>query len=206
MVEAYPLQWPHGWPRTKRPKKSRFGHKGEQGYLRAITMSRARDFLLQELGPSRLCAKNVVISSDMPLRRDGLPMAGRREPDDKGVAVYFTFKGKQKCFPCDKWNRVEDNIYAVGKTVEALRGIERWGSRQMVDATFNGFKALPNPENMPWYSILGVSPDASIEAIKKNYRLLAMKHHPDKGGNGDEFDRIKKAYEEGINNQPLEIR
>lgn len=46
------------------------------------------------------------------------------------------------------------------------------------------------------YTTLGVSKDASPDAIKKAYRKLAFKHHPDKnGGNKEEFQKIGKAYE-----------
>jgi hypothetical protein len=30
------------------------------------------------------------------------------------------------CFACDRWDSVGDNVYAITKTIKALRGIERW--------------------------------------------------------------------------------
>jgi len=45
------------------------------------------------------------------------------------------------------------------------------------------------------YSILGVQTSDSKEVIKKAYRKLANEHHPDKGGDGEKFKEIKKAYE-----------
>lgn len=44
--------------------------------------------------------------------------------------------------------------------------------------------------------ILGVSPTATQDEIKAAYRRLAMKHHPDRGGDVDEFQKIKAAYEQ----------
>lgn len=43
--------------------------------------------------------------------------------------------------------------------------------------------------------ILGVGSSATQEEIKTAYRRLTSKHHPDKGGNADEFKKIKAAYE-----------
>ena len=48
-----------------------------------------------------------------------------------------------------------------------------------------------------YYSILGVAPDASKEEIKKAYRRLALKHHPDKDkspGAHERFIQINEAY------------
>lgn len=48
---------------------------------------------------------------------------------------------------------------------------------------------------MDHYSTLGVPRDASQEEIKKAFRKLAMTHHPDKGGDPSEFQKINEAYE-----------
>lgn len=45
------------------------------------------------------------------------------------------------------------------------------------------------------YEMLGIQPNASIEEIKTAYRKKAGKYHPDKGGNSDDFYRLKAAYE-----------
>lgn len=45
------------------------------------------------------------------------------------------------------------------------------------------------------YNTLGVSKTASQDDIKKAYRKLASKHHPDKGGDTATFQTIQTAYE-----------
>jgi DnaJ-class molecular chaperone len=48
---------------------------------------------------------------------------------------------------------------------------------------------------MDHYNTLGVQRDATEQDIKKAYRKLASKHHPDKGGDQEQFKRIQGAYE-----------
>jgi len=45
-----------------------------------------------------------------------------------------------------------------------------------------------------YFNILGVAPGATDEEIKKAYRSLAMKHHPDRGGDQAMFQEIQEAY------------
>jgi curved DNA-binding protein len=48
---------------------------------------------------------------------------------------------------------------------------------------------------MNYYSTLGLKQNATQEEIKKAYRSLAMKHHPDRGGDENKFKQISEAYE-----------
>lgn len=190
MIDAYPLQWPASWPRTNTPNPARF----------QTSFARARNQLMREL--DLLGATDIIISSNIELRRDGLPYANQRQPEDVGIAVYFKLDGEDQCVPCDKWTRTEDNMQAIRKTIEALRGLDRWGAKEMVNAAFRGFKALPEAiivgehTARAWWEVLEVSQDASPEIIKAAYKQLLHKAHPDKGGSDWAFQELQKAYQE----------
>lgn len=127
-------------------------------------------------------ATNVVISSNFRLRRDGLPYVDQERIKDPGVAAYFVLSGRTQCIPCDRWATPQENARAIAKSVEALRGLDRWGAKAFVDAAFKGFEALPAPSS-EWRKILDVHPrSASLSDAESAYRFLAHINHPDKGG------------------------
>lgn len=188
MAEAYPLYWPEGWKRSTYRERSKF----KTGF------GAARQFLIWEL--ERMGASNSIISTNIPLRNDGLPRSGM-SPDggDNGVAVYFKRKGKDMVFACDKFDRAYDNIYAIGKTIEAMRGIERWGASDMMERAFSGFKAL-NSENAgeSWWSILGCDASATRPEIDHAYNTKLRQCHPDAGGSHEAMTKLNIARDQAI--------
>lgn len=58
-----------------------------------------------------------------------------------------------------------------------------------------GRGAGPEADTESLYKALGIAKSASQEDIKKAYKKMAIKHHPDKGGDEATFKEITKAYE-----------
>lgn len=51
--------------------------------------------------------------------------------------------------------------------------------------------------------VLGISPNASIDEVKKAYKKLALRHHPDKGGSSEKFKQISEAYMSIVNEDSI---
>jgi hypothetical protein len=185
-VASYPLYWPLQHPRTQYRRAARF----------AMDFTTARGELLRELG--LLGAKDYILSTNIPIRRDGLPMVPDREPADPGVAVYFARKGKPFVIGCDQFSRVRWNLRAVGATIEALRAIERHGTTSMMEQAFSGFAFLPEAARpRGWREVLSVSPIGPVDpdVVRARYRELARKLHPDvAGGDGAAMAEVNVAY------------
>ena len=47
---------------------------------------------------------------------------------------------------------------------------------------------------MDYYKVLGVQESSNQDDIKKAYRKLSLKHHPDRGGDAEQFKKINEAY------------
>lgn len=199
MIEAYPLSWPTGRPRTQRHSRERarfdmsFARARDEVVRQIELMNGRYEWMRRETG--------LIISTNIPLRRDGLPLASARPPEDTGVAVYFTYKKRPMCFACDRWQKVEDNMQAIAKTIEALRGIARWGTGDMMEAAFTGFTALPAPGQdsaAGWRTILGFDETERPElaTVEARYRKRIAEAHPDRGGSHEAALTINSARDQ----------
>jgi len=202
-VEAsrYPLSWPPTWKRTPSYQRQRASFsRGGSTRLdatgqsirtgpRPLTVADAISRLSGEL--SRLGATDEILSTNVPVRLDGLPRSGQSEPADPGAAAYFKLKGKPRCLACDKWTRVADNIAAIAQHIDALRRIDRYGVGTLEQA-FAGYTALP-PSPNDWWIILGISRESSIGQVEDAFRRLARERHPDAGGTHDEMAKLSAA-------------
>lgn len=182
-IPRYPLTWPTGWKRTPAHLRRRSNFK--------TSADKAMCNVMREL--DLLGARRVIVSSNLKLRNDGLPYASQPRCSDEGIAIYFVRKGKDMVFACDQYDRREDNIHAIGLSIGALRGLERWGASDMMERAFTGFTALPPP--FDWRTVLGFLPGEhpSLDVVEQHYRDLIKGIHPDQGGDNDAFVDLNVA-------------
>jgi hypothetical protein len=157
-------------------------------------MGRIRDDLMNEL--RLLGATDIVVSSNVPTRPDGLPYSDPRRLHDPGIAVYFKFKKKQMVMARDGFVSVAGNLRSLGLAIEGLRQLERHGGSFMMEKAFSGFAAIAPPDwKKPWREIFGVKPDWQGD-ITTLYREKARNRHPDAGGNDTLMAELNVAYNE----------
>lgn len=188
-AEKFPLAWPQGYPVTEYREPSKF----------KCTFAEARDGIFNEL--NRLGADEFFISCNIERNKKGELVGGRLIYDNPGVAVYFKFNGEQKVIACDKWKYIHENLRAVEKSLDSIRGLDRWGCTNIISQAVSGMKALPQnagASNMAWWQVLGVQQTTPESEIEFAYRQLIKKYHPDKRytGDNDKFIRVQEAYKQ----------
>lgn len=197
-TDCYPLTWPLGVARTKSPVRSSFNPRTYSAAVREV-----RDEL------AKLNARNVVVSTN--LAGDSV------RNGDHGAAVYWTGPAGAKSawephvITCDRYLRLESNLHAIALSLDALRGLDRWGAVRREQA-FAGFRALPAGDagptaTRPWRDVLGVPTDgwvatappiAIIAYARDRHRDLIRQHHPDRGGDAARAAEINAALDQAV--------
>lgn len=183
-VRAYPLQWPKGWPKTP-------GNELESAArFKRMTLSSALNGLREEV--RRLGGTDLVLSSNYNLTN--------HSPGQCGVVAYFIYDGRQVAIPCDRWDKIEGNVRAIALTIEAMRGMERWGAKSMIQGMFTGFTALNQKTEPSCWDVLGIEAEHthSEEDVLIAWRRKAKTEHPDKGGTPEKFEQLNRAKDTAL--------
>lgn len=136
-IEQWPAEPTKSWMRKRAPFRSKY--------------SDTLDLLDREL--HQISAKNIVLQVDLredQIRVDGMPKSGARwgEP---GVILAFDSKAGPLQFPCDTFNKWEDNLRAIALALEALRKVDRYGVTQ-TSQQYSGWRKLEDPNAAPSFA------------------------------------------------------
>ena len=193
-----------GWPGKSTPSYSRKRAPFRIGYAERLNL------LEHEL--AKLSAKDIVIQAQFQakdIRNDGWPRSSARP---SGPAIVVSFKGSKGplCFPCDRYDSWEDNLYAIALSLEALRAVDRHGVTQNAEQ-YKGWAQLPAPADKSatfqdaqqaaqWLAVVsGGSSTAAFLMVNStardaSYRMAAKNLHPDKpGGSTEAFQKLQDA-------------
>jgi len=162
-----------------------------------VTVAEGLRRVLGELRRMGIPSWNVIISTNVPVRNDGLPYSNAREP--RRIRARPSI-GAVKAIRGNAWRWTDTTAWPITlrrslQPLRAMRSIERHGGAAILDRAFTGFVALPAPEQ-PW-QVLGLeTSNPTLQQVDRAYRELASRHHPDKGGDHAQMARINAARDD----------
>lgn len=135
---------------------------------------------------------------------------------DPEVHIFFDRAGKRYVSRCASWEHRLDNLRAAQLAIEyTYRIAESYGvdftetrdviHRDLFDQIFAALEAPLDPNVLllgsgdEWWEVLGGGREATQPEIVNAFRALAKVHHPDVGGDPEQFKRLRAAYEQAIN-------
>lgn len=177
--------------------------------------------LVREL--DHLRARNCILQINLShgqIRNDGWPYSSARRPEHPGVVLTFEVpKLGVLSYPCDTFDKWEDNVLAIARSLEALRMVDRYGVTKTGEQ-YHGFKALPPggaavaaaewataEDAARFLCTTAYGPDATgpsyigpclgnngyRDDLRTIWRSAAQKAHPDVGGTDELMAKVNRA-------------
>jgi hypothetical protein len=180
------------WPGAITPRRTRSNFSAR--------WSDTLELLSREM--RQLQAKNAELLVAIPadqFRLDGYPRATARA-DHPGIIISFDSTVGHLSYPCDAFDRWEDNLRAVALALEALRKVDRYGVTKRGEQ-YRGFLALEATAAPAGFStsdaalafLIDLAGVASGEHPSVILRRAQRAAHPDTGGDAATFQRVSLA-------------
>jgi len=171
--------------------------------------------------PRRFTAKRATITKELvqvmtKMQSTSLLISNQNLMDEDDVIARITFdrNGRRYIAECNTWQHFLDNLRAAQLAIEYTWRItdgygvdwqEGTSLDDLLDRVFGWLEAPLDPGilmigdgDQAWFEVMSVQPEASGAAIKNAYVALANVHHPDNGGDKDDFIKLRAAYDEGM--------
>lgn len=191
------VDWPPQLDRTRASERERTSKF-------SVTFQQALDDIEREL-LDRVGADDWRVSTAAPHRKtDGLPYADAR-PDDPAVVVRWSKGSEQFAVACDQYTDWRDNARAIGLYIREKRkmsdrpvttGQSEFATARLPSGNEDALvTTAPDGTSEEPHEVLGVAPDAPDTVVEAAARRLRKEHHPDQGGDVEQFKRVNEAEE-----------
>lgn len=213
-VECRPIStFPASETRLRKPAP--FFRKTQGGTERRLLSDNLR---LLEREASMLGCRHLIIEADFregQIRQDGWPKADARPASPRVVISLVNSQHGPLRYPCDTFDRFEDNVRAVGLALEALRMVDRYGVTKRGEQ-YSGWKALPSQATTTLTTesaaaVLVALAEPNLDSLAARRRISAVlssaatarelylagakRHHPDAGGDAEKFKALGQAWQ-----------
>ncbi|OZC59255.1 molecular chaperone DnaJ [Rhodococcus sp. 06-470-2] len=161
---------------------------------------------LHHLGKSNRNAPTIlqIAMREQDFRLDGMPRANAI-PAHPGVILSIESRHGPLSYPCDRFDRWQDNLRAIALSLEALRKVDRYGVTKNAEQ-YTGFKAIgaasaPIPSVVEAEAILrtvagGYDSALELGTMSQAYRRARRETHPDRHrGSRVLWDSVEAAAE-----------
>lgn len=142
-----------------------------------------KQFMVQQFGPTKtkeqLKVFREILKQDIPVREVCLQIKHFTRPADRLQLLHFLFgiSGADNQFDPSEIRVIQEIAHLLGISTN----------------DYNSIKAMFVKDTTGDYKILEIAPGASDEEVKKAYRKMALKYHPDKVSHlGEEFQSMAK--------------
>lgn len=190
------------------------------GSARASNPNWSKAFELLRFELAKIGAKQVVIEAGYKphqVRADGWPYSNAK-PEHHHVRVSFSKDGVPISFLQNGFNCVEYNVWLIGRTLNALRAVDRYGCTKAGEQ-YKGWAQLPpgasgsapiaaaewaTPFDAATFLLDTGDPNGECRVLRSEvirggavledaFRAAAKKAHPDTGGSADLVSKVSRA-------------
>lgn len=117
-------------------------------------------------------------------------------PEEVGsstATVRFELRGQAITVACSSQSTYQQNLRCVVFAIESMRMNEKRGIADTLAKAY--LQLAPPPQHRDPYEVMGLRPDADMEAVEVIYKTLAKTRHPDAGGSDAAMKELNEAIE-----------
>lgn len=173
-----PLRWPSTRPATPAPRQ-----RADHGFSANMSLDESIKFLQDEI--VQLNPRAASLSTDI----ENITNLRARRPIGArtGACLEIKLHNDRYTLACDRWQKLEHNIYALHLALRQLKNIERWGladletllcafapnAGQAAAAHIPSVSAGDEPSIPGWMRTLGLGPTATLDDATAVYHRRA---------------------------------
>ncbi len=171
-----PLKWPSSYAITPRMRQ-----RSDSGFSSSMTLEEALQFLNEEI--TAFDPQAALLSTDI----ENIHNPRNRHPlgTRSGVCLHMKLGNRSYIFACDRWQKLEHNLYVLHLTLRQLRNMDKWGIASLEEMLkpfeaggrekFLAREESASEPGSEWMHVMGLGPTATLEDAVAIYHRRAKR-------------------------------